>query len=69
LVSTSASTSTTISHPDHDLEAILLQFVDADGICRACDQNHSFQQDFEGVKASIDDIPKLFQAIKTLESF
>jgi hypothetical protein len=39
-----------------------------DGICRACDQNHSFQQDFEGVKANIDDIPKLFQAIKALES-
>jgi hypothetical protein len=45
----------------HDLEAILSQLVDADGICSACGQNHGFQPDFEEIRTSIDNVFEIFR--------
>ena len=45
----------------HDLEAILLQLVDASGICRACGHNHSFQPDFEEIRTSIENNSETFR--------
>ena len=45
----------------YDLEAILSQLVDADGICRACGQNHGFQPDFEEIRTSIDNVFEIFR--------
>jgi hypothetical protein len=46
---------------DCDLDIILAQLVDANGICRVYSQSHSFRPDFENVKTSMDNISALFR--------
>jgi hypothetical protein len=50
-----------------ELEEILSQFVDENGICKMCGHDHSFTPTFEGVKTSIDIISELFGKVKNLE--
>ena len=45
----------------HDIEAMLAKLVDANGICKMCGLDHSFQPDFEGLETRMDDTPELFR--------
>ena len=49
-----------------DVSRILDYFVDSDGTCKMCGHNHSFKFNYDGVKSSIDLIPKLFKEKKIL---
>jgi len=50
-----------------DIEDILACFVDDNGLCKTCGQDHSFRPTFEGVKTSIDDvISELFSPKKEI---
>lgn len=50
------STITTTCHFDYDLEVILAQLVDTNGICRICGQDHSNIQPNTDLKAGTDNI-------------
>jgi len=51
-----------------DIEDILTYFVDRNGICKICGQDHSFKPTFEDIKTSIDVIPMLTQTKKIFEA-
>jgi hypothetical protein len=46
------------------IENFVSYFVDGNGKCNTCGHDHSFRPTFEGVKTSIDIIPKLLRSYK-----
>lgn len=50
------STITTTCHLDYDLEVILAQLVDSNGICRICGHDHSIIQPNTDLQAGTENI-------------
>jgi hypothetical protein len=44
---------------EEDYNDVLRQFIDKNGLCKVCGNDHSFRPTFEGVRTSIDIIPEL----------
>lgn len=48
---------------------ILADFIDENGTCKKCRQNHSYNPTYDDVKSSIDIILELFKRSKFLELY